>query len=177
MSLIDCLKNVVKKESLTCAKAHNGSRAIELTEELEGSEVMRIKITGIPNSTRVLAIRMANHISWLQDKCNQICDYFLVFQSQAKYHVVFIELKKSLSPSRKKKACEQLKRSLPIWHYLVSFCEIECEIRNPKPSIKYFLLAENEGKKMLDKQPTKVVPRPHVEVRTGTKFPMDIFTT
>jgi len=178
MSLIDCLKNVVKGEFLTCAKAQNGSRTIELTEGPADGEVMRIKITEIPDSTRVLAIRMTtNHFSLLQGEYNRICDYFLVFQSRAKYDVAFIEMKKSLSHASKNKAREQLKCSLPIWHYLASFCEIECEIQIPKLSIKRFFLAENEGRGMLDKQPTRVTHRPRVHIFTGTEFPMSTFTS
>ncbi|MDD9799739.1 MAG: hypothetical protein OXU29_04685 [Gammaproteobacteria bacterium] len=190
MSLIECLEKVVKSESLTSAKAHNGARIIELTEELTKGEVMRVRITQIPNSIRILAIRMgdnsghsAHHLSWLQVKCSQICDYLLVFQSGARYYVTFIELKKSLSSARKKKACEQLMRSLPIWHYLASVCEIECGIKSLKPSIKYFLVAAKKSTR-IDKPPTRVARSPErqrqpnaIDIKTviGTEFPMRIF--
>ena len=83
----------------------------------------------------------------------KICDYLLIYQSDAGYYAVLIELKQSLTEETKGK--EQLMRSLPILDYLLSVCKIECGISQQTPSIKYVLIANKISDKF-PKQPIKV---------------------
>lgn len=186
MSLINCLKKVLRDEVLIGAEARNDTQIIELAE----SGVMRVAIE-IPSHINVLAIRMGgnspiNHLGCIRDAaCRKVCDYLFVSQSETECHIAFIELKASLTNERK--AREQLFRSLPIWDYLFSVCKTACEMKYPTPSIKYFLITK-KGSERMDKQPTRAVRRPlgnqirhkgiHIHTFTGiVEFPMSRFTT
>lgn len=158
MALIDCLRKVLDDKVLAKIPSCNGSQAIELRDNQSG---MTVKITGILSP--VLAIRMSGHLPGLahlpglkkEGKWMKICDYLLIYQSDARYYAVLIELKRSLTKEIKGK--EQLMRSLPILDYLLSVCKIECDISQQTPSIKYVLIANKISDK-IDKQPIKVKP-------------------
>lgn len=186
MSLINCLKNVLKGEVLIGAKARDGTQIIELAE----NGVMHISIE-IPSCADVLAIRMGgnspvNHLGCIKDAaCRKVCDYLLVSQSETESHIAFIELKVSMT--NESRAREQLFRSLPIWDYLFSVCKTACEIEYSAPSIKYFLVTKKCNERM-DKQPTRAVRRflgnqirhKGIQIQTFsgmTNFPLRRFTS
>lgn len=72
-----------------------------------------------------------------------MCDYLLIVKSDLGSHVIFIELKKILTPRRKEVAKEQLRRSLPFLDYLLSVCKIEdSSIEKTRPTTNYVIIAE-----------------------------------
>ena len=72
-----------------------------------------------------------------------MCDYLLIVKSDRGSHVIFIELKKTLTPKRKEVAKEQLRRSLPLLDYLLSVCKIEdSSIERARPTTNYVIIAE-----------------------------------
>ena len=119
-------------------------------------------------SAPFLAIRLnkLSHLSALKEgDWNQICDYLLIGQWDGSHYVIFVELKNKLREEEEAK--EQLRRSLPIWKYLLSVCEVEAERefgdRQSNPTLRYVLIAERLSG-MLDRQGVLVSPEGEQEI-------------
>lgn len=182
MTLIDCIKKIVRDRYLECAISE-GPRIIELKDN---QSKMKIAIMGVPDS--LLAIKMEGQWSQLLEEkgdWNRICDYLLIYQEEDKHHAMFIELKKSLAGKESSK--KQLERSLPVLDYLRSVCKIEGGVKEKILPVKYILIAER-GSDRLDKQPVRVNPSKMIEERgdeddgipvrilIGTEFALNALT-
>lgn len=158
MGLVDCLKQVLDPTS----SPNEQSQELELVERQGKDVIMKVLITGTGGlvwAMRIMAPKALNHLSSLKGKCKKRCDYLIVVQSDGTDYVVFVEMKKTLNEGNKANGMEQLRRSLPLWDYLLSVCKIECEIA-PDVSVKYVLIAEAE--KTLDLGPTYPAIKPEV---------------
>jgi len=180
MGLVDCLKQVLDPNTRTSKQ----SQELELVERQGKNVIMKVRITGtgtIVWAMRIMAPKALNHLSSLKGKCKKRCDYLIVVQSGGRDYVVFVEMKKTLNEGNKADGMEQLRRSLPLWDYLLSVCKIECEIA-PDVSVKYVLKYVLIAEKPLNKQSTHPAGEPEVpseqhrgiEVKTlrGTDFPI-----
>lgn len=160
MPLVDCLKEILRSDAWEKGRPSNGHRVIKLKDEQSGMEIC------IRASEPVLVIcaekegGALKHLSCLKSGCNKICDYLVIFQSNANYYAVFIEMKENM---RGQRGHEQLRRSLPILDYLVSACKIEHNI-NPRISVKYVLVSEKVNSK-LDKQPIRPISTKSINKR------------
>ena len=118
--------------------------SITLLEEYENPPAMEVEVVAL--STHVTAIRMSecSHSSALGDgPWRKMCDYLLIITSDCEIHVIFVELKKTLTPNRKETAQEQLRRSLPFLDYLLSVCKIEgSNVEKTQITTKYVIIAE-----------------------------------
>lgn len=134
---------------------------IILREEYKNSPDMEVEIVALSSTvTAVTAIRTSecSHSSALGDgSWRKMCDYLLIVRSNCSIHVVFIELKKTLTQKKKKVAREQLRRSLPFLKYLLSVCKIEdSSINKMRLITKYVVIAEKLKK--IAKEPVKSSP-------------------
>ena len=128
---------------------------------------MEVELTGV--SAPFLAIRISPrmHMRGLRDRpdVKKSCDYLLIGQWDGSHYVIFVELKNKLREEEEAK--EQLRRSLPIWKYLLSVCEVEAERefgdRQSNPTLRYVLIAERLSG-MLDRQGVLVSPEGEQEI-------------
>ena len=146
--MIECLQKILQDRCLEDKVAADNS--IRLKEPRAG---MNVDIHGDINSP-FLAIRLrkVSHLSCLSDgPWKQICDYLLIARVDGNNHAIFIELKKSMTDEAK--PLEQLRRSLPIWHYLHRVCGVELG-NTLEFNVSYAFIAEKFSKR-LDKQRTR----------------------
>lgn len=161
MPLMDCLKKVLKSDAWEEGHVSNGHQVIKLKDKQSKMEIR------IRTSNPILAMRTEKkgsalkHLSCLKNGCNKICDYLVIFQSDANYYAIFIEMKKTMTGQ---KGHEQLRRSLPILDYLISACKIECELNNPRVSVKYVLISEKTSSKF-DKQSIRPISPKGIDER------------
>ena len=124
----------------------------------ERSADMEVEILDIPSSPVAVHVDRLSHLPRLNiGDWNQKCDYFLVCCSGGKLLATIIELKKTLNDEDKPN--DQIQRSLPIFQYLRSLCEIEGDFKlhDSDLVVQYVVI----GKRLhprLDKQ--RVRPRP-----------------
>lgn len=185
MALVNGLKNILKPEVVLRATGDE-SDGVELLEESREVD-MRVRVFGLP--ARFVAVRMAGvssnrsllgvgHSSGVGDgSCKQICDYLLVLESGDHTHAVFVELKKT--QTKEEKPREQLRRSLPLLHYLRSVWEVESGtiLDERNLSIHYSILFQQTSEKV-PKEPVKPDPTPRanreaykgitITIRVGT---------
>ncbi len=149
----------ILNSSLTNVANENSGGQILLEDEQSDMEVT---VTGVTDPVLTIPLQERGHwdayLKQGQQSIAKRCDYLLVYQLQTQCHVVLVELKTSLDETRKEEGKEQLRRSLPIWDYLFSVCEIECGNNREVPSTKYVLIAKQTSKN-LDKQPTRAKTR------------------
>lgn len=93
-------------------------------------------------------------------KWNLVCDYILFGNVDGVWHVVLIEMKKTVGHHLHGK--EQLRRSLPVVDYLRQTCELEFEESIASPKISYALLYHQVSPRLdkgLMKSPTGLFKR------------------
>ena len=127
---------------------------------LEESQAgMRVEISNPPETLVAINVEALGHLSNLNEgEWNRICDYLLVAQYDDEVFACLVELKTTLTNERDPR--EQLRRSLPIWEYLRSACEVECQSSRGWPSsfvVSYSLVAAKRSPR-LDKQPVRRLP-------------------
>ena len=94
----------------------------------------------------------------------QVCDYLLIYPQKGKDHAIFVELKKTLHED-KRRAMEQLRRSLPFLEYLRSVCEIHFGAE-PVPrriEVRYLLIGERTRSRLDKKQSVNPDPARKLE--------------
>ena len=162
MELIDRLEAVLGSQFLQRPKAPSGVVTLR-----DHQSRMEVELTGV--SAPFLAIRISPrmHMRGLRDRpdVKKSCDYLLIGQWDGSHYVIFVELKNKLREEEEAK--EQLRRSLPIWKYLLSVCEVEAERefgdRQSNPTLRYVLIAEQLSG-MLDRQGVLVSPEGEKEI-------------
>ncbi len=130
------------------------SRTI-LLEERGKFVDMAVRIVGAPPTVTTIRLDEVGHLSALTRKwLKHICDYLLVAQLDDRYYVLFVELKQTLQGDPRHR--EQLRRSLPLLHYLVSAFEVDSDLQIPESRIvvQYLLIAQQSSPKW-DKQTVK----------------------
>ena len=128
---------------------------------------MEVELTGV--SAPFLAIRISPrmHMRGLRDRpdVKKSCDYLLIGQLDGNDYVIFVELKSRMRGEEEAK--EHLKRSLPIWKYLLSVCEVEAEREfsdgQSNLTLRYVLIAERLSG-MLDRQGVLISPEGEQEI-------------
>ena len=175
-TLRDVLARLLRDRVLSFPRS-DGS--IVLRERRAGMEV---SITGAPESLVAVHVGTLGHLSMLKvGDWNRRCDYLLIAQYEDAVLACFVELKTTMTEELD--AREQLRRSLPIWEYLRSACEVDCEGNIGWPSrftVTYSLLPSRQSDR-LDKQPVRRAPSdwPEEEPYKGItvrKFVGDRFT-
>ena len=126
--------------------------------ETERSQIMTVRITAPLLDIAAIRLEKFSHSSFLQgSNVRRRADYLLICQQDCIIHAVIIELKPTLeNPERYR---QQLRRSLPILHYLRSVCEIHYEhgYDDSSLAVHYIVIAEKEANRF-DKQPVRVGP-------------------
>ena len=117
---------------------------------------MRVTLVGLPATGAAVRVENVGHLSKLRDPCKRVCDYLLVLEANGDTSVLFIELKKTQTPSDRPR--EQLRRSLPILKYLLSVCEVERGTTLKSVSVRYAIVFERVSEK-LDKQRIRADPK------------------
>ena len=124
---------------------------------LEEKDVMEIEVFKLASDLVVIDLDRFGSYSGVKDgPWKKVCDYMLVYPDEDKDRIIFVELKKTLSIN-KRRAFEQLRRSLPLLNYLGSVCEIHFDASNRrkrKMSVRYVLIVKRINRR-LDKQPIK----------------------
>ena len=162
VELIDRLETVLGSNFLQHPKAPSGVVTLR-----DHQSRMEVELTGV--SAPFLAIRISPrmHMRGLQDRpdVKKSCDYLLIGQLDDIDYVIFVELKNKLREEEEAK--EQLRRSLPIWKYLLSVCEVEAEREfsdgQSNLTLRYVLIAERLSG-MLDRQGVLVSPAGEQEI-------------
>ncbi len=142
------LKAILADKSLVSPKA--GRDMI-----LEEKKVMKVEVTQMPLDLTAVNMHMMGRLSGVKDgEWKQSCDYLLVCKADGIDHAIFIELKETLRED--KKGMDQLRRSLPLLHYLRSVCQIHYETETNRPALKvrYFLIGTKNHAR-IDKQRVK----------------------
>ncbi len=114
-----------------------------LLEEKNEEVDMTVEIVRAPDTVTTIRLDQVGHVSALTGKgWQQICDYLLVAQSDDRYHAIFVELKKTLR--RETRPREQLRRSLPLLHYLLSAFNVDRGLMLPASEfvVNYFLIGQ-----------------------------------
>lgn len=150
MALASALATVLKPQVVTTF-AEDGH--VELREKKAD---MRVTVVGLPASGAAVRVENVGHLSKLRDPCRRVCDYLLVLETNGDTSVLFIELKKTQTPSDRPR--EQLRRSLPILKYLLSVCEVERGTTVKSVSVRYAIVFERVSEK-LDKQRIRADPK------------------
>ena len=127
---------------------------------IEENNDMEVEVFGVPADLTVINMKMIGSLSGLKDgEWKQRCDYLIVREEEGVDHAVFVELKRTLNKD-KKKALDQLRRSVPFLEYFRKICElhftddpIQSEI-----ALRYVMISERISPR-LDKQPVKPVRR------------------
>ena len=143
------LESVLKDSVLVLPEA-DGSIILE-----ERQAKMKVVVAQAPSSVVAIDVKRLNHLSMLLDgECRRICDYLLIADLGGNMHACFVELKKTLNDEEGHR--EQLRRSLPIFSYLISVCQVECQGIGWRSeiAIKYNLIAGKLNSR-LDKQRVK----------------------
>ena len=156
MELVNCLKKVLKSSTWKPQSSPDETQKILLEDGQSGMKTYITKISSPVAALRTGGKGAVNHWGAIENEYIKICDYIIVWKadtSSNNYYIIFIEMKKTLTSSKKGKGCEQLLRSLPIWNYLLSVCKIEGTV-SPKISLRYVLIAGKLSER-LDKQSIK----------------------
>ena len=152
---VEELEKVLNSSLINMANENNGGQILLEDEQSD----MEVTVTGVTDPVVTIPLQERGHwdvyLKQGQQSIAKHCDYLLVYQLQTQCHVVLVELKKSLDETRKERGKEQLRRSLPIWDYLFSVCEIECGNNREIPFTKYVLIAKQISES-LDKQPARI---------------------
>lgn len=137
MTINSVLEEVLKEDVI---ETPSKDKTITLHEENQ----MEVKVVALYAAVTAIRTGECSHSSALGDgPWRKMCDYLLIVKSDCGIHVVFVELKKTLTPDKKKVASEQLRRSLPLLDYLLSVCKIEgSNIEETQPITKYVIIAE-----------------------------------
>ena len=151
MALNKTLENILKANALEKTK---GSDGIILRERREPK--MAVQVIHCPDPVTAIRLSKFSHLSVLKEDNNRKkqCDYLLIARVDERDHVIFVELKKTLTRGDEPK--EQLRRSRPFWEYLLSACEIENECLFDCVQ-RYVIIAERSNDRF-DKQRVKVRP-------------------
>ena len=151
-SLVCALREVLSPSVLV---PHNGKGTVSLREQQAG---MLVEVIGLPQCSVTIAIQKISHLSKLSTgRLTKRCDYLIVSQIDQYIYASFIELKTTMTNEEEPK--EQLRRSLPIFEYLISVSEIEYEFSILKSdiSISYAIIARRYSERF-DKQRVKIGP-------------------
>ena len=152
-----CLKEILDGKVLVSSKPGGGM-------PLKQRNVMEVEVLDMSPDAAVVNLQRIGSLSGLRGgPWNQRCDYLLIDRDGSRERVLFVELKKSLTEDRTR-ALEQLRRSLPIWQYLRSICEIHsgAEAAGAETSVQFALIGKKLGQR-LDKQHVKSPPQVSVE--------------
>lgn len=127
LNLAAQLRRVVDEENMPKLTIRDGANGPVADLGLREPDArMSFKITDMPASSMAVKIGRLGHINGLKDGgWKQICDYLLVIPIGDDWFTVLIEMKKTLSDENKAK--EQLIRTIPVFEYLKSLCEIETQ--------------------------------------------------
>ena len=144
------LRGVLKREVVRSPKGDS----IILEEPNVG---MKVEVTKPSGSVVAVDMDKIGHLDCIKEgkDSKKKCDYLLAFKSNGRDHVVLVELKQTLKDGSKTK--EQMRRSLPLLEYLSSFCEIHYEHSRLKLGVRYFIIAEKDGRQF-DKQTVRTTP-------------------
>ena len=114
--------------------------------------VMDVTVVAVPPGSTVIRLDKIGSLSGVRGKFQSRCDFLIVFRSDGKNTVLFIELKKKIGEASK--GLEQLRKSLPFLEYFRSLCQVYFdEFRGyiPRNCIHYVLIGERTTL-LLDKQ-------------------------
>ena len=136
----------------------NSSKPI-LLKEKDRNVNMTVEIVKASETITLIRLDKVQHLSAIREGrgLTVVCDYLLVTQAGGKYHVVFVELKKTLNDEIKPR--EQLRRSPPLLDYFLSVCRIDTGLRLPESEFEVsYLLIGHEWNKHVDKQSVRFDP-------------------
>lgn len=131
---------------------------------LKEHKVMTVTIAGLPADTVVIDLDRLGSLAGIQNGAwKKASDYLIVFHDGTQDSALFIELKRTLTEGAAD-GREQLRRSLPILHYLATMCSIHFNaMTNRKPAMVRYALIGNRGSPRLDKQRVRANSAPQVE--------------
>ena len=112
---------------------------------------MKIEVVADVSDIVAANIQIIGHVKKLQGGigADRRCDYLLIANIDGRDVAFLIELKRTISDKREAK--EQLRRSLPIFRYLASVCEVHYEDPIIDFDIQYILIGDKLNQR-LDKQ-------------------------
>ena len=130
-----------------------------LLKEKDANVNMTVRIIEAPDTVTTIRLDSVQHLNAFSAKggLKQVCDYLLVSQSDERCYAIFVELKKKLKGEIK--PLEQLRRSLPLFHYFLSVFEVDGGSRVPDSKIVVsYLLIGQQSSPNWDKQFVKFDP-------------------
>ena len=148
---------------------------------------MEVEVVALPPEVTVIAVEKLGSLSGLKGgEWLKRCDYLLIFSHGGQEHAVFVELKRTLDEDRSQ-AMEQLRRSLPLLHYLLSVCKIHFGGVTSRIGVRYLLIGERM-KAHFDRRPSvnpdperKLLTQKHknitVSTFVGARFSLDSLPT
>ncbi len=107
---------------------------------------MSFRITGVPASATAVKIDRLGHLKGMRDgRWKRNCDYLMVIPAGDGWCSILIEMKKTLSEENRAK--EQLIRTIPVFEYLKSLCEIETQ-QSWEIVTRYVVIAERASARL-----------------------------
>ncbi len=160
MSISSCLKGILADKALLSPSCKGMMTLIEENNDME------VEVFGVPSDLTVINMKMIGSLSGLKDgEWKQRCDYLIVREEEGVDHAVFVELKRTLNKD-KKKALDQLRRSVPFLEYFRRICELQFtdDPIQSEIALRYVMIGERISTRF-DKQP----------VKPGQKLPSEEF--
>ena len=128
---------------------------------LRERKVMKVEVLDLSPGAAVVRLDRIGSLSGLHDGIwKRSCDYMIVSPSGDGVHVLFVELKRTLTDETA--YLEQLRRSLPLLKYLLWICRIECRSDPGRLEVRYAVIAAR-GSPRLDKQPVRRPGSPQIK--------------
>ena len=134
---------------------------------------MEVEVSGVPADLTVINMNTIGSLSGLKDgNWKRHCDYLIVLEDDGVDHAIFVELKRTLN-KKKKKALDQLRRSIPLLEYLCRICELHFTNESKQSVIlAWYVLISERISKRFDKQPVRPIQRlPSLEYENITVNP------
>ena len=128
---------------------------------LKEQHVQKVEVSKLASNAVVVKLDKIGTLSGLSEgPWKQACDYMLVYRVENNIRVLFVELKKSLS-TKKKKAFQQLRWSLPVLKHLDSICKLHFGLGSDESEteVRYILICDRIGPR-IDKQSVRAIQIP-----------------
>ena len=158
MAIAADLKAILADKALAPQKTNASVR-------LREKGVMEVEMVKPPSDLAAIVMEKLGRLSGIREgKWKRTCDYLLVYSQEGKDRAVFVELKKTLNEDRRR-AMEQLRRSLPFLEYLRSVCEIHFGAgpASRGMEVRYLLIGERRRTRFDKKQSVNADPAKNLE--------------
>lgn len=162
MTLGACLETVVRPKFRRSKNRHG-------TFNLDEPNGMVVGVRDLRSGAVVVRMEEAAKWPMLIDGCwTKTCDYMIFNPDGRNGRVLLVELKKTVPTGDR--ACEQLRRSLPLLRYFLEVCRIHCGYNEKGLAVRYAMVAEKSSVRLAKQQVRRtrtlqfVVPHHEIDV-------------